>query len=168
MLTVSPNISILLGGSLKPAYLMNITALASSIEPTKNQRSTAMMRKFMLESLAISPERGVIRFQPIAEADLGIDGKTVLQGVEGKDRHFSQDTAILGVNSMSRGRKGKSALEPIAMEQGNTPTSPSRSMTAIHAKPNSGETGDSNSLNLNRPEKKRLTRRHTILSFLGN
>jgi hypothetical protein len=56
MATVSPKILMLLGGNSEPAYLIKITALVSEIAPTKKKCSTALMQKFMLASLDISPD----------------------------------------------------------------------------------------------------------------
>jgi hypothetical protein len=145
MVMLSPETPILLGGNVEPAYHITITALSSEITPTKNKRSTVLPHAFILESLDIPLEKGVIRFDAIAEENLAINGKTVLQEVEEMQKDPYEDDGVFGTIGRSRGRMGRKSSVPIFTERGRTSTFSSTPGIPLRLKPGSGETRDSNS-----------------------
>ncbi|KAL7934490.1 Tautomerase/MIF superfamily [Trichoderma chlorosporum] len=68
---------LLFGGSFDPSYTLTITALASEVQPATNKRNAAVLQKHMEAILRIPPDRGMVRFIPVAEECLAWGGKTV-------------------------------------------------------------------------------------------
>jgi uncharacterized protein (UPF0276 family) len=87
---------------------MNITALSSQLQPVTNKRNSAMLGKAIEESLGVSPNRGIIRFIPIAEENYATDGKTLAGEMEEFERDRMDDPSALhrGLSRASgKGRK---------------------------------------------------------------
>jgi hypothetical protein len=144
MVILAPETPMLIGCNFGPAYYITITALSLEIAPTKNKRCTALIHAFILESLDIPLERGVIRFEAIAEENLAIDGRTVLQEVEDMERKPNEDDGILRTISRNqRGMRRKSSV-PIFPQGGRTPMLSSTPGIAARLKLGSGDSGDSN------------------------
>ncbi len=61
---------------------MTITALASQLQPVTNKRNAAIVAKAMEDGLGVGAERGVIKFQAIAEENVATNGKTVAGEIE--------------------------------------------------------------------------------------
>ena len=167
MVTVAPEIPILLGGSTEPAYHMTITALQTEVAPTKNKRSTALVQAFMYDCLRIKARRGAIRFDPVAEENLATNGMTTLQEIEEMERYSSDDNGVLRTISRTQSRKGKKSSVPIFTERGKTPTPNSTSASWFHMKSSSGGTGDSKSTATSGPEPKRMKHRKSIMTIFG-
>ncbi|KAL6822958.1 Tautomerase/MIF superfamily [Trichoderma sp. SZMC 28015] len=68
---------LLFGGSMDPAYTLTITALASEVQPATNKRNTAVLQKHLEAVLRVPPDRGIVRFIPVAEECLAWGSKTV-------------------------------------------------------------------------------------------
>jgi hypothetical protein len=87
---------------------MNITALSSQLQPVTNKRNSALLGKAIEESLGVSPNRGIIRFIPIAEENYATDGKTLAGEIEEFERERMDDPSALyrGLSRASgKGRK---------------------------------------------------------------
>jgi hypothetical protein len=167
MVMLAPETPMLLGGNIDPAYHITITALSSEIAPTKNKRSTALLHAFILESLDIPLERGVIRFEAIAEENLAVNGKTVLQEVEEMERNPNEDDGVLRTISRNRGIMGRKSSVPIFTERGKTPTLSSTPGIPLRLKPGSGESTDPKSTPPNgTTSSKKKKYRKTILNAL--
>jgi hypothetical protein len=69
-------------GSFDPAYVLTITAHPSQLQPVTNKRNAMMLAKGMMEALRVPPNRGLIRFIPIAEECYAVGGKTVSGEIE--------------------------------------------------------------------------------------
>jgi len=82
VVTVSHSTCLLFGGSFDPAYTLTITALASQLQPVTNKRNAAIVAKAMEDNLGVGPERGVIKFQAIAEENVATNGKTIAGEIE--------------------------------------------------------------------------------------
>ena len=135
VLTSAP---MLLGGNAEPAYHITISALAKEIAPTKNKRSTALLQAWILESLHIPVERGVIRFEAIAEENLAFNGKTVLQEIEEMESNPNEDDGVLRTISRNGVKVGRKSSVPIFTERGKTPTSSSTSGIPARLRPGAG------------------------------
>jgi Mg-chelatase subunit ChlI len=80
----------LFGGNFDPAYSLTITALGSQLQPVTNKRNAALLAKALQESLGVSPERGMIKFTPIAEENMATDGKTITGMIEDLEKATSE------------------------------------------------------------------------------
>ena len=69
--------SLLFSGSPSPAYMLTVTALACEVHPATNKRNAAVLQKHLEDALRVPPERGMVRFVPVAEECLAWGGKTV-------------------------------------------------------------------------------------------
>ena len=81
---------------------MTITALASQLQSVTNKRNASLIQKAMEEELGVVPERGLIKFIPIAEENFATNGKTVAGEIDDLERQTTEDNANLR-RSLSRG-----------------------------------------------------------------
>ncbi|KAK3613464.1 hypothetical protein LTR22_028138 [Elasticomyces elasticus] len=58
--------------------------------PTINKRNATLVQSFMADILGVSSDRGIIKFQPIEEADYAMDGTTMLDQMEKLQRHHDE------------------------------------------------------------------------------
>lgn len=91
MITVNHSACLLLGGSFEPTYVMTINALPTQLQPTTNKRNAALIQTFMAESIGVSPERGIIKFVPIAEESFAMNGMTILGDIERLERQQAEE-----------------------------------------------------------------------------
>lgn len=84
----------LIGGNPEPAYHITIAALPSQTGPTMNKRSVRLIQDFLCEVLEISPKRGVVKFEAIAEANLGTNGMTVLREIDELKRYSTEEESV--------------------------------------------------------------------------
>lgn len=103
---------LLFGGSFEPAYLLSVTALPSEIAPSKNKRTTALLQEFLRESTGIAANRGVIRFTPIDESNLGTNGLTALAQMEGLGKGASDDHSSIAGSTVTRNGSKRSRKMP--------------------------------------------------------
>ena len=116
-ITTTTDAHIMIGGSTEPAYLLTITALSSEIASVKNLRATMMIQEFLSESLKVTASRGVIKFWPIKEEDLGTNGTTVRGEI---DKLEAEEKRIGGLRSRQSNRTSKrSALPSMSEDYGN-------------------------------------------------
>jgi hypothetical protein len=101
MVNVEHSACLLLAGSFEPAYILTITALPSQLQPVTNKRNSALIQSFMADILAVPPERGILRFQPIAEENLAINGTTVMGEIERIEKS-SIDSDVTAANAIKR------------------------------------------------------------------
>lgn len=144
MVMLSPETPMLIGGNIEPAYHITITALSLEIAPTKNKRSTALIHAFILESLDIPLDRGVIQFEAVRDENLAVNGKTVLQEVEETQRNANEEDGMLCAMSRTKGKMGRKSSVPILTQHSRTPTLNSTPGISLRLKPASAETRDSN------------------------
>ncbi|KKY29180.1 putative mif domain-containing protein [Phaeomoniella chlamydospora] len=107
LLTIQNSTLLVLGGSYEPAYLLSITALQCDIAPRINKRMTGLVQGFLQDSLNIPAKRGVIRFMPIAEENLGTNGMTTLGEIEELVKADHHDPSIRRTISNNRIRRAK-------------------------------------------------------------
>ena len=91
MITVNHSACLLLGGSFEPAYILTVTALPVQIQPTINKRNAALIQSFMSDTLGVTPDRGIIRFQTIPEENMAISGRTILGEIEQLERQQAEE-----------------------------------------------------------------------------
>ncbi|PQE32729.1 macrophage migration inhibitory factor protein [Rutstroemia sp. NJR-2017a WRK4] len=142
-LTLKHSACFLLAGSFDPAYIMTITALPSQVQPVTNKRNAALLQTCMEELLSIDPQRGVIKFIPLAEENYATNGKTVAGEIEELERNLANEGsglrrgASIAVKGKKRALSTKSSkhLRPATMgthdehpssvsERGGTPLPP--------------------------------------------
>jgi hypothetical protein len=100
----------LFGGNFDPAYSLTITALGSQLQPVTNKRNAALLAKALQESLGVSPERGLIKFTPIAEENMATDSKTVTGMIEDLEKVMSESSGLQRTFSMSKRRHSTKSL----------------------------------------------------------
>jgi hypothetical protein len=91
MITVNHSACLLLGGTFDPTYVLTINALPVQVQPTTNKRNAALMQQFMCESIGVTPDRGIIKFVPIQEECLAINGATILGEIERLERQYAEE-----------------------------------------------------------------------------
>ena len=102
---------------------MTITALPSQLQPVTNKRNAQLLSKSMEESLGVVPERGLIKFIPVAEENLATGGQTFAGAIEELDRQNAIDNVNLRSNlSTSRSAKRQSTRSLRARIGSNLPT----------------------------------------------
>lgn len=116
MITIDTESQIMMGGSTEPAYLLNITALSAEVATTKNMRSASLIQNFMISSLGIPKERGVIRFLPINDQDLATNGITITQEIEKQEQESGEDKRGLSLRSRQSNRPSKRSQLPTTSE----------------------------------------------------
>ncbi|KAI8932624.1 hypothetical protein NX059_010122 [Plenodomus lindquistii] len=92
MITVTHSACLLLGGSFEPTYILTINALPVQIQPTTNKRNAAMIQTFMAESIGVPPDRGIVKFIPIPEESLAMNGMTILGEIERLERQHAEES----------------------------------------------------------------------------
>ncbi|KAI4255097.1 MAG: hypothetical protein LQ352_002726 [Teloschistes flavicans] len=91
-ITLNHSECLLFAGSFDSAYILTITALPAHLQPVTNKRNAVMIQTFMSDSLGVSPDRGIIRFNPISEEYLAHNGTTVLGEIENLSRETSDES----------------------------------------------------------------------------
>lgn len=129
LVVIVTDTSMVIGGSPEPAYLMSVTALPSEIAATKNKRSAYLLQQFMLESLKIDSNRGIICFQPIMEENIARNGVTALYEIEQLEKQSHEEE--YGFRALSRARSRMSKRSSVAHqpERVKTPASMLRPAT---------------------------------------
>lgn len=129
MVMVATDISMIVGGCSEPAYCMSITALPSEIAATKNKRSAHLVQAFMQETLHINPQRGVVRYESIAEENLATNGATALQEIEQLERQSHDEDSASRTLSRQKSRRSKRSSVPNPPDPARTSTPLLRSIT---------------------------------------
>lgn len=91
MISVNHSACLLLGGSFEPTYVLTINALPTQVQPTTNKRNAALIQTFMADSIGVSADRGIIKFIPIPEDSLAMNGMTILGDIERLERQQAQE-----------------------------------------------------------------------------
>jgi hypothetical protein len=82
MISIDHSACLMYGGSFEPAYIISVSALESQCQASTNKRNAALMQSFLADVLSVTPDRGVIRFNPIKEDCLATNGRTVAGQIE--------------------------------------------------------------------------------------
>ncbi|KAK5679641.1 hypothetical protein LTR17_027592 [Elasticomyces elasticus] len=79
--------------------------------PTINMCNAALIQSFMADILGVSSDRGIIKFQPIEEADYAMDGTTMLNRVEELQKHHDERSCTAVQRAVTgASRKGMPSL----------------------------------------------------------
>ena len=117
MITVNHSACLLLGGSFEPAYILTVTAVPVQIQPTINKRNAALIQSFMSDTLGVTPDRGIIRFQTIPEENMAISGRTILGEIERLEKQQAEENggslrcAVTKSSWKSAAMRSKSSLQ---------------------------------------------------------
>ncbi|KAH7401178.1 Tautomerase/MIF superfamily [Pyrenochaeta sp. MPI-SDFR-AT-0127] len=109
MITVNHSACLLLGGSFEPTYILTINALPIQLQPTTNKRNAALIQTFMAESIGVSSDRGIVKFVPIPEESLAMNGMTILGEIERLERQYAEETGSNIKRAMTKSSR-KSAV----------------------------------------------------------
>ncbi|CAO2652526.1 Nn.00g008090.m01.CDS01 [Neocucurbitaria sp. VM-36] len=109
MITVNHSACLLLGGSFEPTYILTINALPVQVQPTTNKRNAALVQTFMAESIGVSPDRGIVKFVPILEENLAMNGMTILGEIERLERQHAEENGSNIKRAMTKSSR-KSAV----------------------------------------------------------
>ena len=82
LLTVTHSTCLMMGGSFEPAYILDITAIPSDVQPTTNKRNAYLIQAFMADALHVPSDRGVVRFTGVEEDKIATNGTTVAGDIE--------------------------------------------------------------------------------------
>lgn len=107
VVTAAHSACLLFKGSFEPAYTLTITALPSQLQPATNKRNAALLQRAMHESLGVQPDRGIIKFMPILEENLAINGKTIAGEIEETERGYATDDTQLRNSSIGANKSRK-------------------------------------------------------------
>ncbi|PIA99377.1 hypothetical protein CB0940_02279 [Cercospora beticola] len=126
MVKVDHSACLALGGTFEPCYIIAITAVPSQMGPTMNKRNAALIQSFLADILSVSPERGIIKFQPIPDENFAINGTTILGEIERQEkRHEGEHAGSMRRAMNSMGRKSmpsfKKSLPKMDGEVKNVP-----------------------------------------------
>ncbi|EDN97761.1 hypothetical protein SS1G_12615 [Sclerotinia sclerotiorum 1980 UF-70] len=90
--TLKHSACFIVAGTFEPAYIMTITALPSQMQPVTNKRNASLLQNYMATTeLYVEPERGIIKFVPLAEENFATNGKTVAGEIEELERETAND-----------------------------------------------------------------------------
>ncbi|KAL8641432.1 MAG: hypothetical protein Q9228_001751 [Teloschistes exilis] len=115
-ITLNHSECLLFAGSFDSAYILTITALPAHLQPVTNKRNAAMIQTFMSDSLGVSPDRGIIRFNPISEEYLAHNGTTVLGEIENLSREAGDE-----MNNVTSGTTRSGTLRRKLSRQSSRP-----------------------------------------------
>ncbi|RMZ73101.1 MIF domain containing [Pyrenophora seminiperda CCB06] len=104
MITVAHSACLLLAGSFEPTYILTINALPVQVQPTTNKRNASLIQTFMAESIGVSPDRGIVKFIPIPEESLAMNGMTILGEIERMERQTGEDSSNIK-RAMTKGSR---------------------------------------------------------------
>lgn len=94
--TLKHSACFIVAGTFDPAYIMTISALPSQMQPVTNKRNTALLQNYMATTeLYVEPERGIIKFVPLAEENFATNGRTVAGEIEELEREVANDSSGL-------------------------------------------------------------------------
>lgn len=127
MITVNHSACLLLGGSFEPTYILTINALPVQVQPTTNKRNASLIQTFMAESIGVSPDRGIVKFIPIPEESLAMNGMTILGDIERMERQTGEDSSNIkrAVTKSSRKSVVAKAKSSMQLSRGLSKADPS-------------------------------------------
>jgi len=119
IVTVLHSACLLYGGNFDPAYTLTISAIPSLLQPVTNKRNAILLSKAMDEGLGVPPDRGLIKFIPIAEENMATGGKTVLGATEEFEKeNASKNLGVIRTLSRAATRRTSTKSPP----RGQLPT----------------------------------------------
>lgn len=92
---------------------MSITALPSQLQPVTNKRNAALLSKSMEENLGVPPERGLIKFVPVAEENYATGGMTVAGTIDDLDKQNAEENGFNLKSSLSVSKSKRQSLRSL-------------------------------------------------------
>ncbi|CAG7988887.1 unnamed protein product [Penicillium olsonii] len=109
LVTIDQSADLLFGATNGSAYLLKVSALASLIAPLTNVRNTGLIQSIIQDIFDISPEKGVIIFNPLSEDNLATNGITAREEIDRLERDDRSPSLFRSISrSMSRRPKSSS------------------------------------------------------------
>ncbi|KAK5029208.1 hypothetical protein LTR13_008745 [Exophiala sideris] len=164
MVSVTAQVSMLLGGNSEPAYHFTIIALSPEIAATKNKRNTHLIQDFMLDLVQIPPRRGIVQFEAVAEENLATNGITTLQEIEHLERESSDmDGRLRALSRQSK--RSKKSTAPALTERLRASIPSLRATTPSQQVFNTVGAAETKSTGTSGLGKKRVKKRQSIMAF---
>ena len=91
MINVDHSSCLALAGTFEPCYILTLSALPSQMQATTNKRNAALIQSFMADILSVPPERGIIKFTPVAEENYAFNGNTLFGEIERLEQQQSSN-----------------------------------------------------------------------------
>ncbi|OAX77050.1 hypothetical protein ACJ72_08655 [Emergomyces africanus] len=109
LLYVEHNCCLMLASSYEPAYLATVSALPCSIAPITNLRHTVLIQAAIFDIFDIPGNRGVIKFESMAEENFATNGSTIKDEIDQLERTSNDEhSSIFKSLSHTVSRKIKS------------------------------------------------------------
>ncbi|PGG99705.1 hypothetical protein GX51_06157 [Blastomyces parvus] len=108
LLYVEHNCCLMLASTYEPAYLVTVSALPCSIAPITNLRHTVLIQAAIFDIFDIPGNRGVIKFESMAEENLATNGSTIRDEIDQLERTSNDEHSIFKSLSHTVSRKMKS------------------------------------------------------------
>lgn len=162
--TLAHSACLLFAGTFDSAYIMTVTALPSQIQPTTNKRNAALIQNFMIDSLGVPPERGVVRFVGIPEEFLATNGMTVLGEIENLRKTSSEGSRTESSRMSTIRSRSRRTPKPqgLPLEHGTGSKSGAGSFT-----PPSNVSTKQSHLNIKTEQAKKMSRRRSFMALFG-
>ncbi|OJD21322.1 hypothetical protein ACJ73_07338 [Blastomyces percursus] len=109
LLYVEHNCCLMLASSYEPAYLVTVSALPCSIAPITNLRHTVLIQAAIFDIFDIPSNRGVIKFESMAEENLATNGSTIRDEIDQLERISNDEHSIFKSLSHTVSRRMKSS-----------------------------------------------------------
>ncbi|TGO20218.1 hypothetical protein BPAE_0322g00060 [Botrytis paeoniae] len=168
--TLKHSACFIVAGTFEPAYIMTITGLPSQMQPTTNKRNASLLQNYMATTeLYVEPERGIIKFVPLAEENFATNGKTVAGEIEELEREVANEASGFrnlhssgSVNSKKRQAAKSSKSQKyrhLQTHEEYTPSVSSRATPPLPPMPTNDNALDTKSLNV-----RKLGRRKSFMA----
>ncbi|OJD19618.1 hypothetical protein AJ78_00475 [Emergomyces pasteurianus Ep9510] len=108
LLYVEHNCCLMLASSYEPAYLATVSALPCSVAPITNLRHTVLIQAAMFDIFDIPGNRGVIKFESMAEENFATNGSTIRDEIDQLERTSNDEHSLFKSISRTVSRKIKS------------------------------------------------------------
>ncbi|PGH31058.1 hypothetical protein GX50_06166 [[Emmonsia] crescens] len=108
LLYVEHNCCLMLASNYEPAYLATVSALPCSIAPITNLRHTVLIQAAIFDIFDIPSNRGVIKFECMAEENFATNGSTIKDEIDQLERTSNDEHSIFKSLSHTVSRKIKS------------------------------------------------------------
>ena len=149
MVMIDHGIRLIFGGTYEPAYHLTVTALPHLIGPVSNLRNTILIQRTMQDILDIPASRGVVKFEPTTDENLGTNGTTIRDEIVQLEKKSSaRGDGVMKNISRTMSRRIKPASRVNIAPLGSTPLTMNASQEVGHCEDRSNTPG----LDLHSPE----------------
>jgi hypothetical protein len=157
----------MMGGSFEPAYILDVTAIPSEVQPVTNKRNAYLVQCFMAEVLHVPSNRGVVRFTALEEEKIATNGSTVAGEIERAEKDAAPTSGKEEKsNGLVRSLTSKSSRKSILSEKRKSVVADNRK--SIFRSPDKREEGGDSTSIYHTIERKFSTRSlRSVKSFKG-